>query len=61
MIIRMGWILIIRSCLLKKGGDIVLLDFDDIYMIRVENKKTKVCDRTNEYVIKKPLYKMEIH
>lgn len=43
----------------KKGDDIVLLDFDDIYMIRVEEKKTKVYDSVNEFVIKKPLYKME--
>lgn len=43
----------------KKGSDIVLLDFEDIYMIRVEEKKTKVYDSSNEYVIKKPLYKLE--
>lgn len=43
----------------KKDNDIVLLDFEDIYMIRVEEKKTKVYDRTNEFIIKKPLYKME--
>ncbi|MBE6488630.1 MAG: LytTR family transcriptional regulator [Methanosphaera stadtmanae] len=43
----------------KKGSDIVLLDFEDIYMIRVEEKKTKVYDSSNEYIIKKPLYKLE--
>ena len=43
----------------KRGSDIVLLDFEDIYMIRVEQKQTKVYDDNNEFIIKKPLYKIE--
>lgn len=43
----------------KSGGDIVLLDFEDIYMIRVEEKQTKVYNDENEFIIRKPLYKIE--
>ena len=43
----------------KKGQDIVLLDFEDIFMIKVENKQTKVYSNTEEYSIKKPLYQIE--
>ena len=42
-----------------KGQDIVLLDFEDIFMIRVEDKQTKVYTEDKEYVIKKPLYQIE--
>ena len=40
----------------KKGQDIVLLDFEDIFMIRVEEKQTKVY---TEDRVKKPLYQIE--
>ena len=43
----------------KKGQDIVLLDFEDIYMIRVEDKQTKVFTENKDYLIKKPLYQIE--
>lgn len=43
----------------KKGQDIVLLDFEDIFMIRVEEKQTKVYTEDNDYLIKKPLYQIE--
>ena len=43
----------------KKGSDIVLLDFEDIFMIRVEDKQTKVFTGDNDYLVKKPLYQIE--
>lgn len=43
----------------KKGSDIVLLDFEDIFMIRVEDKQTKVFTEDKDYLIKKPLYQIE--
>ena len=43
----------------KKGQDIVLLDFEDIFMIRVEEKQTKVYTEDKDYLIKKPLYQIE--
>lgn len=43
----------------KKGSDIVLLDFEDIFMIKVEDKQTKVFSQNSEYSIKKPLYQIE--
>lgn len=43
----------------KKGSDITLLEFSDIYMFRVENKQVKVYTQGHEYVIKKPLYQVE--
>ncbi len=43
----------------KKGSDIVLLEFSDVYMFRVENKQIKVYTKNSEYLIKKPLYQVE--
>ena len=43
----------------KKGQDIVLLDFEDIHMIRVEDKQTKVYTENKDYLVKKPLYQIE--
>ncbi len=43
----------------KKGQDIVLLDVEDIFLIRVEDKQTKVYVEDKEYLIKKPLYQIE--
>ncbi len=43
----------------KKGKDIVLLDLDDIFMFRVEEKQLKVYTDKKEYLIKKPLYQIE--
>ncbi len=43
----------------KKGQDIVLLDFEDIFMIRVEEKQTKVYTEDRDYLVKKPLYQIE--
>lgn len=43
----------------KKGKDIVILEFDDIYMFRVEDKQLKVFTEKNEYLLKKPLYQIE--
>ena len=36
----------------KKGQDIVLLDFEDIFMIRVEEKQTKVYTENKDYLFK---------
>ena len=43
----------------KKGSDIALLEFGDVYMFRVENKQVKVYTENNEYLIKKPLYQVD--
>ena len=43
----------------KNGQDIVLLDFEDIFMIRVEEKQTRVYDEKNDFIVKKPLYQIE--
>ena len=43
----------------KKGSDIALLEFSDVYMFRVENKQVKVYTENSEYLIKKPLYQVE--
>ncbi len=43
----------------KKGQDIVLLDFEDIFMIRVEEKQTRVYTENKDYLVKKPLYQIE--
>ena len=43
----------------RKGSDIALLEFNDVYMIRVEEKQVKVYTESNEYLIKKPLYQVE--
>ena len=37
----------------KKGSDIALLEFGDVYMLRVENKQVNVYTENNEYLIKK--------
>ena len=43
----------------KKGSDIALLEFSDVYMFRVEDKQVKVYTENNEYLVKKPLYQVE--
>ncbi|WP_405303897.1 LytTR family DNA-binding domain-containing protein [Methanobrevibacter sp.] len=43
----------------KKGSDITLLELQDVFMFRVENKQVKVYTQGNEYLIKKPLYQIE--
>ena len=43
----------------KKGSDIALLQMDEIFMFRVEDKQVKVYTENNEYLIKKPLYQVE--
>lgn len=43
----------------RKGSDIALLEFDEVYMLRVEEKQVKVYTKSNEYLIKKPLYQVE--
>lgn len=43
----------------KKGLDIALLEFSEIYMFRVEDKQVKVYTEKNEYLIKKALYQVE--
>lgn len=43
----------------KKGSDITLLEFKDIYMLRVEEKQVKVYTQSSTYLIKKPLYQVE--
>lgn len=43
----------------KKGKDIILLDFEDVFMFRVEDKQVKVFTENKEYLIKKPLYQIE--
>lgn len=43
----------------KKGSDIALLEFNEVYMFRVENKQVNVYTENSEYLIKKPLYQVE--
>ncbi len=43
----------------KKGSDIALLEYDDVYMFRVEDKQVKVYAENSEYLIKKALYQVE--
>ncbi len=43
----------------KKGSDIALLQMDEIFMFRVEDKQVKVYTESGEYLIKKPLYQVE--
>lgn len=43
----------------KKGSDISLLEFSDVYMFRVENKQVKVYTENRDYLVKKPLYQVE--
>ena len=43
----------------KKGSDIALLQMDEIFMFRVEDKQVKVYSENSEYLIRKPLYQVE--
>ena len=43
----------------KKGSDIALLEYDDVYMFRVEDKQVKVYTENSEYLVKKALYQVE--
>ena len=43
----------------KKGSDIALLEFSEVFMLRVEDKQVKVYAENTEYLIKKPLYQVE--
>ena len=43
----------------KKGSDIALLEFSEVYMFRVEDKQVKVYTENSEYQVKKPLYQVE--
>ena len=43
----------------KKGSDLALLQMDEIFMFRVEDKQVKVYSENSEYLIKKPLYQVE--
>jgi len=43
----------------KKGSDIALLQLDEIYMFRVEDKQVKVYTESSDYLIKKALYQVE--
>ena len=43
----------------KKGSDIALLQLDEIYMFRVEDKQVKVYTESSDYMIKKALYQVE--
>lgn len=43
----------------KKGSDIALLELNEIYMFRVEQKQVKVYTQNNEYQVKKALYQVE--
>ena len=43
----------------KNGSDIALLEFNDVFMLRVENKQVKVYTENKEYLIRKPLYQVE--
>ena len=43
----------------KRGSDIAFLEFDEIFMFRVEDKQLKVFTKDDEYLIKKPLYQVE--
>ena len=43
----------------KKGSDIALLEFDDVFMLRVEDKQVNVYTETGQYLVKKPLYQVE--
>ena len=40
----------------KKGSDIALLEFSDVYMFRVEDKQVKVYTENSEYLIIKLLF-----
>lgn len=43
----------------KRGSDIALLEFSEIFMFRVEDKQVNVYTENHEYIIKKPLYQVE--
>lgn len=43
----------------KKGSDIALLEFSDVFMFRVEDKQVKVYTEDSEYLVRKPLYQVE--
>ena len=43
----------------KKGSDIALLEFDDVFMLRVEDKQVNVYTENGQYLVKKPLYQVE--
>ena len=43
----------------KKGSDIALLELNEVFMFRVEDKQVKVYTENSEYLIKKPLYQVE--
>ena len=43
----------------KKGKDISFLNFDEIFMIRVEDKQVNVYTQEDKYLIKKALYQVE--
>lgn len=43
----------------ENGSDIALLEMDEIFMFRVEEKQVKVYTQNGEYQIKKPLYQVE--
>ena len=43
----------------KKGSDIALLEFSEVFMLRVEEKQVKVYTENRDYLIKKPLYQVE--
>ena len=43
----------------KKGKDISFLNFDEIFMIRVEDKQVNVYTQDDKYLIKKALYQVE--
>ena len=43
----------------KKGSDIALLEYDEVYMFRVEDKQVKVYTENSEYLVKKALYQVE--
>ena len=43
----------------KKGSDIAFLEFDDVFMLRVEDKQVNVYTENGQYLVKKPLYQVE--
>ncbi len=43
----------------RKGSDIALLEYNEVFMLRVEDKQVKVYTENSEYLIKKPLYQVE--
>jgi DNA-binding LytR/AlgR family response regulator len=43
----------------KKGKDIAFLEYEGVFMIRVEDKVVKVYTHDDEYTVKKALYQVE--